>query len=240
MIEIEVEDADGETIRFECEDTIASRWVSRDILSGDTYPYLPFVDDVTTILDIGANCGAASVHFARHWPDATIHSFEPGGAQRGALERNTAAFPNVHVHPIGLYSRDDEVPLYKGDGDSGMSSIIRGEWNTDDHEVITLRDAGAWAAEHGVTRADVVKLDVEGVEVDVLEALTALLPTVKLLYVEYDSRVARRRIDEILAPTMELYAAKIYLDQGEVVYLGAEVADDPRATEWLRQLFVPS
>ena len=66
------------TIEFECVDSLISRWVNVPILEGKTYPYLPFVDDVRTILDAGANCGAATVHLARHYPDAEIHTFEPG------------------------------------------------------------------------------------------------------------------------------------------------------------------
>ena len=77
-MEIEVTTDDGATIEFECVDSLISRWVNVPILEGKTYPYLPFVDDVRTILDAGANCGAATVHLARHYPDADVHAFEPG------------------------------------------------------------------------------------------------------------------------------------------------------------------
>lgn len=234
---LDVTTDDGTSIAFECEDTIASAWVTRGVLAGTTYPVLPFVDDVEVVLDAGANCGAASVYFAHHYPDARIHSCEPGSHQRAFLERNVARHPGITVHPIGLHDHDGELPLYQGLDDSGSSSLIPGEWNADEPtETVTVRAAGPWAAELGLDRLDIVKLDVEGCEVPVLESLAPLLPTVQVLYVEYDSRDARRAIDTLLAPTHELYVGKVLLDQGELVYLSRRWADDPIATDHLRTM----
>jgi FkbM family methyltransferase len=219
---------DGSPIDFECADTIVSRWISRDILAGKTYPYLPFVDDVRVVFDVGANCGATTVHFARHYPDAAVHSFEPGSEPRAILERNAAAHANVTVHPFGLYSVDEVVPLYKGDGDIGMASVFQRSVNLDESEPVQLRIGAKFAAEHGIDHVDVLKIDVEGAEIGVLTGLASLLPTVKVLYVEYDSRHSRHEIDAILDNTHELYTGMLFLDQGECIYLRKDLAD--RAT----------
>jgi FkbM family methyltransferase len=227
---------DGSPVEFECADTIVSRWISRDILAGRTYPYLPFVDDVRVVFDVGANCGATTVHFARHYPDAAVYSFEPGSEPRAYLERNAANYPNVRVEPIGLSSIDDTVPLYKGDGDIGMGSVFHRSVNLDDSEPVRLRRGGEFAAEHDITRIDVLKIDVEGSEIGVLTGLAALLPTVKALYIEYDSRSSRREIDAILDDTHELYTGMLFLDQGECVYLRKDLADLDAALDCLREL----
>ncbi len=238
---IDVTTDDGTPISFECEQTIASAWVSRGILEGSTYPHLPFVGDVQVVLDAGANCGAAAVYFAHHYPDAVIHCCEPGSLQRAILERNAADRSNIVVHPIGLHDHDGVLPLYQGLDDSGMTSLHRTDWNAaEPAESVTVRAAGPWAAEMGLDRLDVVKLDVEGCEVPVLESLGPLLPTVKVLYVEYDSRHDRRAIDRILADTHDLYAGKVLLDQGELVYVSRTIADDPAATEHLRERLTQS
>ena len=231
---------DGEPIEFECADTLVSRWVNQDILLGKTYPYLPFVDDVQVVLDVGANCGATTVHLARHYPAAQVHSFEPGSAARAYLERNTAGFANVHVYPIGLYSTDCELPLYLGDGDLGMASIHQRDVNLDESELVALRAAGPWVAEHGIDRIDILKVDVEGVEVEVVASLAHLLPSVKVMYVEYDSRHSRRALAGLLEPTHEVYVGSLFLDQGEVIYLRKDLADLPAATERLRELLAAS
>lgn len=231
-----VEGEDGAQIEFECADTIISRWICGEILTDRTYPYLPFVEDVQVVLDAGANCGATTVHFARHYPDADVHSFEPGSEPRAILERNAAHYPNVSVHPFGLHSTDQVVPLYKGDGDTGLGSVFSRAVNLEESEPVELRSAGGWAVEQGIKRIDVLKVDVEGCEVPVLESLTSLLPTVKVLYVEYDSRQALRDIDHMLEATHELYMGLLFLDQGECIYLRKDLADLESATLHLRHL----
>ena len=44
--------------------------IANDIFAGITYPIVPFVEGVKTIVDIGANVGAASIYFATAYPDA--------------------------------------------------------------------------------------------------------------------------------------------------------------------------
>jgi FkbM family methyltransferase len=231
-----IEGDDGSPIDFECADTIASRWVANEILQGKTYPCLPFVDDVSVVFDVGANCGAATVYFARHYPGAEVHSFEPGSEPRAFLERNAAGYANAHVHAIGLHSIDQVVPLYKGKGDSILGSVIRRTVNLDESEPVELRAAGAWTAEHGIDRIDVLKVDVEMCEVEVLESLAHLLPTVKVLYVEYGSRQMRRDIERILDATHELYEGVMYLDQGECIFIRQDLADLDAANEHLKTL----
>lgn len=236
-MQLEIPDEDGGTFAFECDDTLPSAWVCTTILRDQTYPAFGFLEDVRVVVDAGANCGAASVHFARHHPEATVHAFEPARATRAILERNAARWPSILVHPFGLFDRDDEVPLFHGD-DSILASIHQREVNRHESEPISLRAAGAWAAEQGIDRIDVLKVDVEGCETEVLTSLAPLLPTVKVLYVEYDSRRARRDVDRLLEPTHELWFARLLaLDQGECIYVHADLVDHDDVRERLVGLF---
>ena len=223
----------GVAVEFECEDTFASRWVSADILAGRTYPNLEFVSPVDVIVDVGANCGATTVFLAHHHPNAIVHAVEPGSRQRAILERNVEHLPNVRVHPIGLDAENRTAQLHLG-RDSGSSSIVRGWWHGDEVESIDLRAASSWLRAEGIERIDILKIDAEGCEVAIVESLLAWLPEVKVLYVEYDSRQARRDLDRLVAPTHELLLGKMLLDQGECLYLACDHADLPAATDWLR------
>ena len=81
-----------------------------------------------------------------------------------------------------------------------------------------------------------LKIDVEGCEVEVLRSLEGMLPTVKVLYVEYDWRPARREIDQLLGRTHELYRGACFLDQGECFYLRNDLADHEAMAEHMREL----
>lgn len=59
---------------------LASRAHILRILQGETYPCLPDIGHIATIVDIGANVGAASIMLAVKDPEARIHAFEPGPA----------------------------------------------------------------------------------------------------------------------------------------------------------------
>ena len=224
---------DGETVSFECENSITSAWVCREILEGTTYPVPSFLGDVAVVLDVGANCGAAAIHFARAFPAAAVHAFEPAAAPREVAERNAAAYPNVTVHPFGLSDQDAEARLFHAD-ESIMGSIVR----TDDavsSEPVHLRRGDTWALEAGIDRVDVLKVDVEGAEQQVLVGLGDLVDRAQVVYVEYDSRRSRRWIEGRLAGTHELYFASLQvLDQGEAMYLRSDLCDHPDALEELR------
>jgi FkbM family methyltransferase len=229
--------AEGGTIEFECEDTVVSARVCEDILRDRTYPSMPFIGPVEVVVDAGANCGAFSVHAARLHPGAVVHAVEPGSEQLAILRRNAARYSNIRVHPIGLHAEDGDAELYRGIGDLGISSVTPSERTSDVGEPIRLRAAGAWAAEEGIERIDVLKLDVEGCEIPVLESLGPLLPQVKVAYVEYGSRQARRDLARLLDPSHELLAGSMLLDQGECVYLRSDLAEGEAASARLVELF---
>lgn len=233
-----VDDEAGSPVSFECPDTLSSRWTCGAILEGRTYPLLPFVGEVRTVLDVGANCGAFSVHVSRAYPQAVIHAFEPGREAQGYLQRNVAELGNVVVHPFGLHESDQEATLHLDAEDLGKASVLAPAGGAIVTETIRLRSAGGWAVEQGLESIDLLKVDVEGCELEVLGSLLPLLPTVKVLYVEYDDRHARRALDRLLEPTHELYlGVMLTLDQGECAYLRSDLADHQEAIPRLRDIF---
>ena len=227
-----------EPIEFECFDNWLSEWVCREILIGHTYPTLPVVDDVRVVFDVGANCGAAAVYFAAAYPGAQIHAFEPAAEPFRRLGRNAARSPNIATHNVGLHSHDQRVPLYAGAIDSVTGSIYaRDTKNATTSETVTLRSFSGWLDEHGISEIDVLKVDVEGSEVDVLESLGDRLRAVKVVYVEYDSSDARRQIDRLFEGTHELCFGEMFLTQGEAIYVSKDITDDPAAERTLFQFF---
>lgn len=233
-----VEPPSGPHYEFQAASGVVSRGVCEAILDGHTYPVLPFLGEVRVVVDAGANCGAASVYFAQHYPDAVVHAVEPATEPLTHLRRNVRGLANVVVHPIGLHSRDQVTPLYHGDGDTGLGSIVASSWHRDSSEVITVRSAAAWAQENGIERIDVLKVDVELSEYEVLSSLRAFLPEVKVVYVEYGSRQIRRSIERLLDPTHDLYLGEMSLDQGECVYVRRDLAAAEGARERLWEIFV--
>ena len=82
---------------FECFDNCLSRVTCQTILDGRTYPVIPFVRDVSVVMDVGANVGAASVFFSLSYPDATVFAFEPAGLPYGLLVSEHRRQANVQT-----------------------------------------------------------------------------------------------------------------------------------------------
>jgi FkbM family methyltransferase len=209
----------GRDVELETFPDYISPGVTREILAGETYRLMPNVADVRTVFDVGANLGAASVFFACSYPDATIHSFEPGPDTYALLERNTAPFASVVPHNFGLLDQTGEHDLYRGKGSPGEASIFRRSWVSDESDRVELRSAAEFTAEAGVERIDVLKVDTEGCELPILRGLSRFLADIQVIYVEFHSKSDWRELESMLSPSHELMAGKMLFESGELVYL---------------------
>jgi len=189
------------------------------------------VSDVKTVVDVGANVGAASIYFAIAYPEACVYAFEPNNSPFSLLQRNVETLPNVKLSSFGLYSSEKTLPLFHGKSDSVESSVCPSVRTCDENEQIQLVDAFQFFSEHGINRVDVLKIDTEGCEVPILRSLKPFLSEVKVLYVEYHSERDRRIIDEILAETHVLWRGHIsFAYRGEFCYLKRELVPDENET----------
>ncbi|MCU1376264.1 MAG: hypothetical protein JWO68_3550 [Actinomycetia bacterium] len=129
-----------------------------------------FLTPDAVCLDIGANIGVVAVFLGRHCPDGVVHAFEPGQETGRYLAANIAAngLENVVVHPLGLYDQDGTLVLNYNEHHPGGAFISDTEATDGDQESIAVRTLDSWAAEVGLDRLDVVKMDVEGAELRVL------------------------------------------------------------------------
>ena len=109
--------------RSGCSKPTSGFQIAHDIFAGTTYPIVHFVSDVKTVLDIGANIGAASVYFAMHYPDAMIYAFEPASVPFLFAETECGLLIAGGAFPFGLYSQNRHGPLFHGKHDSVESSV---------------------------------------------------------------------------------------------------------------------
>ena len=146
-----------------------------------------------TVVDIGANVGAFAVWATMRWPGSTVHAYEPHPGTFEMLARNARRFPGIVCHPQAVYpGQAEQQPFYArypGDGEGAMVPCAA---RTFAHlEPENIRPVAVIAPER-VPSCDVLKIDVEGAEADILEALN--LEGVSLILLEYQNAENRRRI----------------------------------------------
>lgn len=149
---------------------------------------LPFDDFFPRrILDLGANVGYASVQFATRWPDAVVLAVEPSADNMVLLKRNTGPYPRVTALHGAVWSHATHVRIANpADSANAFQVAENVAPTTDGIAAYTVRQL---IDQLGGTRADLVKMDVEGAEREILRDAAAWLDDVDVLVVELHDRI---------------------------------------------------
>lgn len=189
------------------------------------------------VFDVGAHAGQYAKLFARHAADGRVFSFEPGSYARSILRVALWAngLRNVIVVPIGLGSRTSvevlSVPVKRsGSYGFGLSHFGGADGNVRRDLAVTV-PLDEMTRVLGVNRLDLIKADIEGWELRMLEGAAESLARFRpMLMLEL--------ADELLARAGDsLAAATAFLDRAGYVPVewtggGFRQAPGPTEGEW--------
>jgi len=156
-------------------------------------------EDIATIFDVGANIGDWSADCEGLFGKARIHSFEPVPDTFQVLAASAAGKPRIIPHPFGLSSADGEAEFtYYGPENSFLSTMVAA---VHDHLQssrisIRLRKGDDVMMELGVTRIDLLKIDVEGMEYEVLEGFASALSQGRIGLIQFEKQPGRRLLKD--------------------------------------------
>jgi FkbM family methyltransferase len=187
-----------------------------------------FINSGAVVLDIGANIGYYSILAV---PKAgSVYSFEPSKASITAFEKNIELnkITNISIQPYALSDRAEASSLYlSSQENSGMTGLRKPHnfsGSTEQVKVITLDD---WMTGKKLNAIDIIKIDVEGAEVNVLKgAVTVLRQYQPVIFIEV--------INELLS-RFEHTAAELF----EFLYQFGYTAFEITAPRQLKQLQQP-
>jgi FkbM family methyltransferase len=143
---------------------------------------------IKCIWDVGAANGSWSVLAASMFPSAQVHAFEPQPAQADSIRRLNVN--TITVHQIGLGDADGSFELHITDN-LDSSSLMRpaskletvyGVRPTAKIEVDVRQPSSL--IEAGVDGPDILKLDVQGFELKVLDGFGSHISRVKYIIME--------------------------------------------------------
>lgn len=137
----------------------------------------------TDVLDVGANEGDWALAACRELPATTVHAFEIVEATAGTLDEAVRPFlPRVVVNRFGLGAEARDITMYFSAASPTTASSLRdvigiaaAEQGLRDVVEVrgTLRRGDDYLRERGITRVGLLKIDVEGAEMDVLSGFEA-------------------------------------------------------------------
>ena len=151
------------------------------------------------MLDIGANVGHHALWFAAQGIE--VHCFEPNPALWPQIEKKAAVLGlkgSIELHRTAMGSTDEtrEFNLPTGTN-QGTGSFEHEPYNwRGDRVEIEIRSASEYLAELSIADADLIKIDVEGFEMDVMTGLKPFLAKSRpILWIEISAESPGRRID---------------------------------------------
>lgn len=140
--------------------------------------------EVEVVLDVGANTGQTAALFLREFPRATIHSFEPNPAAYAQLAETMAKHRRAVLYQIALGARSGraEMHLTQSSLTSSLLAIshdaaaLLGRGGTPAGRVeVEVRALDDFSQTHGLRQIDLLKLDVQGFEVELLNGARQML-----------------------------------------------------------------
>jgi FkbM family methyltransferase len=144
------------------------------------------------ILDCGANIGLASIYFKRRYPRAKLTAFEADPRLASICRRNLAVnegTEQVAVKEAAVWTADGTVEFVCEGTDSGAIASLDAPVEGPVTQVLSVR-LRDWLDEP----VDLLKLDVEGAELPVLDDCRDRLGNVRAMFVEiHESNPCRRQ-----------------------------------------------
>ncbi|MAG69801.1 MAG: hypothetical protein CL471_05855 [Acidobacteria bacterium] len=128
------------------------------------------------VVDVGANLGFVALTVARACPDVQVVALEPDPAVATWLHHNLTLNDDlanrVRIVEAAATSHDGSVPFQPSahDGNMGVGRIRTDTTYDESVFDVPALSLGSFAAREGLT-LDIVKIDVEGTELDVLAGL---------------------------------------------------------------------
>jgi FkbM family methyltransferase len=167
-------------------------------------------------IDVGANIGVFSYHFSKKFD--VVESFEPQPYITNMLQEYAKNHGDIRIHSLGLSNREGQIKFYvpmsaRGRLYTGLASVNdpKGCRKEIDIAVIRLDDLD-------LKEVDLIKIDVEGHELEVLEgAKYTILRDKPLLFIEIEQRhLLGKDITSILKYICDLGYTGRYLRNGKL------------------------
>lgn len=167
----------------------ASSWIQRQDASWS--PFLQHLN-VRTIIDVGANTGQFATLIHRHFPDASIVSFEPLPSCHAELQQNLDGFPRSQIIASAVGAQPATAQMNASEF-TPCSSLLSGTellgedypdaavTETIEVPVVRIDDA---LKSHSLDDDVMVKFDVQGFEIPAMEGAAETLAKTRIVVCE--------------------------------------------------------
>jgi FkbM family methyltransferase len=138
----------------------------------------------SVFFDVGANVGQSAAAYARRFPDAVIHSFEPSPKAFLDLSVSVLGFPNVAPHRLALGREAGKLRLARSPRSGTRRLAPLGEDITERAVIVDVTTGADVMQSLDVDRIDFLKIDTEGHDLEVLHGFLPVIDRIDFIEVE--------------------------------------------------------
>lgn len=148
--------------------------------------------DCGHVVDIGANCGQFALISRKCFPNARIDSFEPLSEPADRFERVFAGDEHTHLHRLAIGASEGQATIHVSQHDDSSSLLPIGAMQTAlfpgtgecESRTIRIAPLNAVLSEKDIQSPALLKLDVQGFELETLHGCKSLLDRFRYVYCE--------------------------------------------------------
>lgn len=166
-------------------------------------------DNDTVVFDIGANFGYLSLVWANTIckNDGMVYSFEPNPSVYSCFKKsiNSNNLQNIirhHNYAVGRASGQAEFQF------AGTSSNISREKNNGINPVVEIISVDDFVNENKISRCDLIKIDVDGIEYDILQGADKTIDKYKPVLI-IETNEDRKIFDFVFNKNYEIFDMKL-------------------------------
>ncbi|MEI6430304.1 MAG: FkbM family methyltransferase [Pseudanabaena sp. ELA607] len=150
-----------------------------------------YFKDLKFIYDIGANVGTWSLLAKAIFPNAVIHAFEPLSMHLDGFNKNTSHIADIMLHQLALGSQENSLVMQVASF-SDASSLLEIAPATYDafgitkerEEIVKVVVLDDFVTQNNIPFPDLIKLDIQGYELEALKGALKCLNSAKCLIIE--------------------------------------------------------
>jgi FkbM family methyltransferase len=189
-------------------DALSFIWQFKEIFVEEYYRFETDSNE-PVIFDCGANVGASCAFFKHIYPQSRILAFEPNPKITSYLLRNIKnnSLENIEVIEKAVWTTNNGIELGLEDADG---SSIHLEKNKTKVKSVRLKD---YLEKEEVV--DMLKMDIEGAEIEVLTDCRESLSNVKNIFVEFHSYMIEPQRLSVVIDVLESAGFRYFVMQPE-------------------------
>ncbi len=140
------------------------------------------------IFDGGANVGDYSLLVNKYCPDAKVYCFEPVVSTFELLTKNISKNEKITAVNSGLFKVHEkkEIKIYNSHTHSSLYEIKGIDYAVKKTEIIDLVKGDSFLEENKISKVDLLKLDVEGAELDAIIGFENSLKNKKIRAIQFE------------------------------------------------------